>query len=136
MTGSNLKTPKQGATGSLLMIPLNTNLETDAVCWKQTLEAVQQSPSLLKQEDRGVNTSVGKLEKENIVFFGSSYGNGMGQMFQENLGSKFEVCSIFKPNAPLVNIVEDVRKLGKDLTKQDHIVRGVGTFWIQTRTVQ
>jgi hypothetical protein len=38
------------------------------------------------------------------------------------LGSKFEVCSIFKPNAPLANLVEDVRKPGKDLTKQDHIV--------------
>jgi hypothetical protein len=43
-------------------------------------------------------------------------------MLQENLGSKFEVCSIFKPNTPLVNVVEDGRKFGKDLTKQDHIV--------------
>jgi predicted metal-dependent enzyme (double-stranded beta helix superfamily) len=46
----------------------------------------------------------------------------MGQILQENLGSKFEICSIFNPNAPLANVVEDVRKLGKDLTKQDHIV--------------
>jgi hypothetical protein len=43
-------------------------------------------------------------------------------MLQENLGSKFEVCSIFKPNIPLANVVEDVRKLGKDLTKQYHII--------------
>jgi hypothetical protein len=28
----------------------------------------------------------------------------------------------FKPNAPLANVVEDLRKLGKDLTKQDHII--------------
>jgi hypothetical protein len=33
-------------------------LETD------TLEAIQQSPGLLKQKGRGVNTSVGKLEKK------------------------------------------------------------------------
>jgi hypothetical protein len=46
----------------------------------------------------------------------------MGQMLQENLSSTFEVCSIFKPNAPLANAVEDVRKLGKDFTKLDHIV--------------
>jgi hypothetical protein len=46
----------------------------------------------------------------------------MGQMLQENMGSKFEVCSIFKPDAPLAKVVEDVRKLSKDLTKQDHIV--------------
>jgi hypothetical protein len=43
-------------------------------------------------------------------------------MLQENLGSIFEVCSIFKPNFPLANVIEDVRKLGKDLTKQDRIV--------------
>jgi hypothetical protein len=33
-------------------------LETD------TLEAVQQSPGLLKQKDRGVNTSVRNLERK------------------------------------------------------------------------
>jgi hypothetical protein len=43
-------------------------------------------------------------------------------LLQENLGSKFEICSIFKPNVPLAKVVEDIRKLGKDLTKQDHIV--------------
>jgi hypothetical protein len=55
-------------------------------------------------------------KKEKIVLLGSSRGRGMGQMIQENLGSKFEVCSIFKPNVPLAIVVEDVRKLGKDLT--------------------
>jgi hypothetical protein len=45
-----------------------------------TLEAVQQSPGLLKQKERGVNTSVGKLErkKRKIVLLGSSHGKGMG----------------------------------------------------------
>jgi len=42
-------------------------------------------------------------------------------MLLENLGSKFEVCRIFRPN------VEDVRKLGEDLNKQDHIVFVGGT---------
>jgi len=46
----------------------------------------------------------------------------MGPMFPENLGSKFEFCSIFKPNAPLAKVAEDVRKLSKGLTKQNHIV--------------
>jgi hypothetical protein len=32
------------------------------------------------------------------------------------------IISIFKPNAPLANTTEDLGKLGKDLTKQDHIV--------------
>jgi len=88
---------------------------------------------LLKQKDRAVNTSVGSLErkKRKTLLLGSSHGSGMGQMLQENLGSKFKVCSIFKPNAPLANVAEDVRKLGKDLTKQYHfvIVGGLGTAW-------
>jgi hypothetical protein len=47
-------------------------------------------------------------------------------MFQENLGTKFDVCSIFKPNSTLAKVVEDLRKLSKDLTKQDHTVGGTG----------
>jgi hypothetical protein len=30
--------------------------------------------------------------------------------------------SIFKPNAPLANAVHDIGKLGRDLTKQNHII--------------
>jgi hypothetical protein len=87
----------------------------------------------MNQKDRGVNISVEKLErkkerKKRKILLGSSHGRGMGQMLQENLGSKFEVCSIFKPNSPLKNVVEDARKLGTDLTKKDHIaiVGGAG----------
>jgi hypothetical protein len=43
-------------------------------------------------------------------------------MLQENLGSKFDVCSIFKPNAPLTKVTVNIAKLGKGLTKQDHII--------------
>jgi hypothetical protein len=32
------------------------------------------------------------------------------------------VVSTFKPNAPLAKVVEDLGKVGKGLTKQDHIV--------------
>jgi hypothetical protein len=42
-------------------------------------------------------------------------------MLKENLGKGFDIVSIFKPNVPLANLVEDLGKLGKDLTKQDHI---------------
>jgi hypothetical protein len=52
-----------------------TVLETD------TLEIVQQSPGLLKQKDRGVNKSVGNLErkkekKDSIAWKKSWKGNG------------------------------------------------------------
>jgi hypothetical protein len=40
-------------------------------------------------------------------------------MLQKHLGSGYEITSIFKPNAPLVTVVEN---LSKDLTRKDHIV--------------
>jgi hypothetical protein len=32
------------------------------------------------------------------------------------------VCSVFKPNAPLTKVVEELWRFGKCLTKQNHIV--------------
>jgi hypothetical protein len=43
-------------------------------------------------------------------------------MLQEHLGTDYEVTSIFKPSAPLANVVKDLGKLGKNLTKRDHVV--------------
>jgi hypothetical protein len=43
-------------------------------------------------------------------------------MLQEHLGTDFEITSIFKPSAPLANFVEELGKLGKNLTKRDHVV--------------
>jgi hypothetical protein len=60
--------------------------------------------------------------KRKIALLGSSHGKGMGPLLPENLSSMFEVCSIFKPNAPPAKVVEDARKLGKGLTIQNHIV--------------
>jgi hypothetical protein len=39
-------------------------------------------------------------------------------MLQKHLGSEYEVISIFKPNPPLANTVQDLKNLGKDLTKK------------------
>jgi hypothetical protein len=41
-------------------------------------------------------------------------------MLRETFGSNFEVSSIFKPNAPVAKVEEDLGKLGKGITKQDH----------------
>jgi hypothetical protein len=43
-------------------------------------------------------------------------------VLKENLGNKFDTVRIFKPNAPLAKVVDDLGKLGKGLTKKDHIV--------------
>jgi hypothetical protein len=65
MTGSSLKPPKPGSAGSLLMMLLNSKWETDlSVLETDALEAVQESPGLLKQKVSGVITRVGKFERK------------------------------------------------------------------------
>jgi hypothetical protein len=54
-------------------------------------------------------------------------------MIQDNLGYRFEACSIFKPNVPLAKVVEDLGKLGKGLAKQDHIVTVRGPAYSSNR---
>jgi hypothetical protein len=116
----NQKIPSPGAAGSLLMIKLSNKFSVLAT---DTLEVAQQSPVLLKHGSREWKSFTGKNKsKRKILLLGSSHARGIGPMLQENLGSKFDICIIFKPNAPLANVVEDLGKLCKDLTKQDHII--------------
>ena len=41
-------------------------------------------------------------------------GGETGPMLQEHLGTEYEITSIFKFNAPLANVSEDLGKLGND----------------------
>jgi hypothetical protein len=88
------------------------------------MEVDEQSPGLLKHVDQKVRPLEGKTksQKRKIVLLGSSHGQDIGPMLQEKLGTEYEVTSIFKPNAPLANVIEDLGNLGKDLTRQDNIV--------------
>jgi len=45
-------------------------------------------------------------------------------MLQENLGTECEITCNFKPNAPFVNVAENLWKLGNNLTERDHIKMG------------
>jgi hypothetical protein len=87
------------------------------------LEVDQQSQGLLKHEDMKVKSPTGKSksQKKKILLLGSSHGRDIGPMLQKHLGTEYEVTSIFKPNAPLENVVEDLANLRKDLTKKYHI---------------
>jgi hypothetical protein len=65
-----------------------------------------------------------KTEKKNkMLLLGSSHAREIGPMLQDNLGTKSDICSthIFKPNVPLAK-AEDIPKLGRNLTKQEHII--------------
>ena len=61
-----------------------------------------------------------KQKKKNLLL-GSNHGRDIGLMLQDKLGTEYKVSSIFKPNAPLAKVIENIDMLGKDLTKQDHI---------------
>jgi hypothetical protein len=43
-------------------------------------------------------------------------------MLQENLGTEYKITSILRPNASLAIVAEDLRNLGKDFTKREHII--------------
>jgi hypothetical protein len=83
----------------------------------------KQNQVLLKHECKKVKSIAKKVgSKRKIVLLGSSHGREIGLMLKESLGKGFDIVGIFKPNTLLGNVVEDLGKLLKDLTKQDHIV--------------
>jgi spore cortex formation protein SpoVR/YcgB (stage V sporulation) len=49
-------------------------------------------------------------------------------MVQENMETKYDMCSIFKPSDLHANILEDIGNIRKRITKQNHIniVEGPG----------
>jgi hypothetical protein len=53
-----------------------------------------------------------KSQKTHILLLENSHGWKIGPMLQEHLGTEYEITSIFKPSAPLANVVEDLEKLG------------------------
>jgi hypothetical protein len=87
------------------------------------LEVDQQHQGLLEHEDIKTKLLMGKSksQKKKILLLGSSHRQDIGPMLQKHLGSEYEVTSVFKPNALLANVVEDLKNLSKDLTKKDHI---------------
>jgi hypothetical protein len=84
-------------------------------------KADQQSKGLLKHVDHRVKSLAGKA-KSQILLLGSSHWWDIEPMLQESLGTKCDLMNIFKSNAPLTNVDEGLRYLGKDLTKEDHFV--------------
>jgi len=83
------------------------------------LEADQQNQGSLTHDMKIKSlTRKSNSQKEKILLLGSSHGRNTGPLLQNHLGTEYEVMSIFKPNVPLENIVEDLENFGKDLTKK------------------
>ena len=45
-----------------------------------------------------------------------------GPTLKEHQGTEYEITNIFKHNAHLTNVAEDLGKLGNNLIKPDHII--------------
>jgi hypothetical protein len=57
-----------------------------------------------------------KTERK-ILLLGSSHGSKIGPMLQEQVSTEYEITSFLESIAPLADVVEDLGKLGNDLTK-------------------
>jgi hypothetical protein len=68
----------------------------------------------LKHKNRELKSDTVKRQKNKRKFLllGSSHGRKIGPVLQESLGTKVDVCSIFKLNAPLAEVVEDSTSRG------------------------
>jgi hypothetical protein len=53
---------------------------------------------------------------------GSNHGRSIGQRLQNAMGDAYAVTSIFKPNADMSNVTEDIGNLCTGLTKEDQVV--------------
>jgi len=51
-------------------------------------------------------------------------GEKFGPLFEEHLGTEYEVTSIVKHSARLANVAVDLGKPGNDFTKRHHSIRG------------
>jgi hypothetical protein len=62
------------------------------------------------RELKSITVKTKNENKGKILFPGTSHDKKTGPMLQENLGTKFDVCTISKQNDPLAKVVEDVGK--------------------------
>jgi hypothetical protein len=60
--------------------------------------------------------------KRKILVLDNSHGRVIGQRIQNSMGDAYAVTSIFKPNADLSNVTEDIGNLCKGLNKDDQVV--------------
>jgi hypothetical protein len=112
--------PTPGHIGSLQMMLVKFNRTTNSVYWQQmNWNLVSKLISFTVKTENNKN-------KRNLLLLGSSHGREIGPMVQENLDTKYYMCSIFKPSDPDAKVVEDIGKFCKGLTKQDHHIIIVG----------
>lgn len=81
-------------------------------------------PSLVPPKKK----TVGKPKpKKKLLFLADSHGRYCAEKLTRDLGHEYDVCTIFKPNAKLNQVIEDIDKLTKDFTVKDAVIIQGGT---------
>lgn len=66
--------------------------------------------------------------KTNVLILGDSHARGIGPLFTNNSESdKFNILSIFKPNAKVKDVTSEIKSLTKDFNFNDYIIIMAGT---------
>jgi hypothetical protein len=105
--GGDSNTRSHRFSANYSQVQLNNKFRILAI---DALEISQQTPVVLKHKGRELKSFTVKTErnKRKILLLGSSHGREIGPMLPENLGTKSDMGSIFKPNAPLAKALEDI----------------------------
>lgn len=82
--------------------------------------------SSTRQVCTSLNTSF-NVRLPKMLLLGDSHGRNLGPILKDLCFKKFEILSIFKPNAKLGQIVEDIFKLTKHFTHEDVVIVLGGT---------
>lgn len=65
--------------------------------------------------------------KNKVLVFADSHGRGCWDLLNKKLNNEFEVSVVFKPNAPLKEVVRLAKSSLNDLDVNDHLIILGGT---------
>jgi hypothetical protein len=106
---------------------LNFNVELSHKFEALTMSEPAGVAQLKKEEDGKLivnrnNSSNSKCSTKKVLLLGSSHGRGLREHLHSILGDEYMVTNIFTPSATLGNVVEELKELSKDFTKDDHVI--------------
>lgn len=84
-----------------------------------------------EEEDEEENPST---TKNKILILADSHGRGLGNLLRSEMQEKYEVTSIFHPNARLHQVTSDLRKLTISYSNKDFVIVMGGTNDIENST--
>nr|XP_018907089.1 PREDICTED: uncharacterized protein LOC109037050 [Bemisia tabaci] len=76
--------------------------------------------SILKEKFNESTQEIGA--KRNLLILSASHGRGLSNIFKDSLGSNISITSIFKPNAKIEQVIENLKDLTKNFNERDIVI--------------